>query len=193
MATDSARAGREGAEDEMVCVGAISGAHGVRGLVRVKSFTETPEAIMGYGPFFDETGAPTFALAFSGGTKGQLLARVEGVADREAAEALKGVRLYVPRRKLPEPAEDEYYHSDLIGLAVVRADGRPLGTVRAVHDFGAGPILEIARERRGRGGSVLLPFTRAAVPEVDIDAGRLVVELPAGLLEEDAPEAEDGR
>lgn len=167
---------------DMVCVGAVAGAHGVRGLVRIKSFTARPEDIVAYGPLTDERGARRLVLTLVGRSKGQLLARVEAVADRDAAEALKGFRLYVPRAALPEPEADDFYQGDLIGLAAASPDGRPLGRVRALHDFGAGPMLELTL---AAGGSVMLPFTRAVVPLVDVAGGRLVVDPPAGLMPDD--------
>lgn len=168
-----------------VCVGAFAGAHGVHGLVRLKSFTERPDDIFAYGPLTDEAGERVFRLEPAGEGKEGFLVRIEGVADREAAEALKGVRLYVDRAALPEPGDDEFYYTDLVGLAAERTDGSPLGTVIAVQDFGAVPLLEI---RIGR-EAILVPFTREAVPVVDIPAGRVVVEPPPGLLH---GETEDG-
>ena len=175
---------------QMVCVGVVAGAHGVRGLVRVKSFTERPEDIVAYGPLSDEGGARTLILTLAGRSKGQLLARIEGVADRDAAEALKGVRLHVPRAALPEPEADSFYHGDLIGLAAEYPDGRPLGRVRAVHDFGAGTVLELTL---AAGGAAMLPFTRDVVPLVDLAGGRLVADPPAGLMPEgDDDDDDDG-
>lgn len=161
-------------------LGVITGAHGVKGEVRVKSFTAAPGAIAGYGPLEDEPGQRRFALAVRGAVRGQLIARVDGVLDRNAAERLKGTRLYVARDALPAPAADEYYHADLVGLAVLLKDGGPLGRVRAVHDFGAGGNLEVEKPD---GGVVLVPFTEQVVPEVDLVEGRLVVDPPAGLLD----------
>jgi len=163
-----------------VLMGVITGAHGVRGLVRVKSFTAAPAALAAYGPLEDVSGERRFALELAGAVKGVLLARVPGVDDRNTAERLKGTRLYLPRAALPDPGEEEYYHADLLGLAVVLKDGSPFGTVKAVHDFGAGDSLEIERPD---GVVVLVPFTSASVPAVDIKAGRLVLEPPPGLLD----------
>src|SRR5436853_5683073 len=126
------------AQDKRVCVGVITGAHGVRGAVRVKSFTAEPEAVAGYGPLEDESGARQLSLHLIGNAKGVLIAKLAGIEDRDRAEALRGLRLYLPRAALPPPDEDEYYHVDLIGLDAALADGRLLGRVRAVHDFGAG-------------------------------------------------------
>jgi len=164
-----------------VCVGLITGAHGVRGLVKVKPFTDDPAAVAAYGPLTDQSGRRRFALELLSFGKGQWLARVDGVSDRTAAEALRGTRLYVDRQALPEPDEDEFYHADLIGLRAELTDGATLGRVRAVHDFGAGDVVEI--DRPG-GGSVMVPFTRAVVPIVDIAGGRIVVDPPVGLLDE---------
>jgi 16S rRNA processing protein RimM len=154
----------------------------VRGAVRVKSFTADPAAVGQYGPLEDEAGERQFRLRLLGTAKGVLIAQVAGVTDRDGAEALRGLRLYLRRTALPPPGEDEYYHADLIGLAAVLADGTPLGRVRAVYDFGAGDTLDIARDA---GQPVMVPFTRAVVPEVDLAAGRLVIDPPPGLL--DAP------
>ncbi|HTV90274.1 MAG TPA: ribosome maturation factor RimM [Stellaceae bacterium] len=162
-----------------VCVGIITGAHGVRGAVRVKSFTADPAAVAHYGALEDEAGERRFRLRLVGDAKGVLIARVDGVADRDDAEELRGLRLYLPRAALPPPGAEEYYHADLIGLAVTRADGTPVGQVRAVYDFGAGDTLDIAREA---GPPVMVPFTRAVVPVVDLAAGRLIIDPPPGLL-----------
>lgn len=167
-----------------VCMGVVGAPHGVRGAVRIKSFTDAPEAIAGYGALEDETGARRFTLRVIGSAKGDgmVIATLSGVADRDAAEALRGLRLYAPRAALPAPAADEFYHADLIGLAAELGDGAVLGTVIAVHDFGAGDMIEIAP---ATGRPVLVPFTRAAVPVVDVAGGRVVIDPPDGLL--DAP------
>lgn len=174
---------------ETVVVGAIVQAHGVRGLVRVKSFTADPEALCALGPLSDDQGR-RYCLSLKGRVKELLLCAVEGIADRTAAEALRGVALRVARAALDDAAlaEDEFYHADLVGLAVVTRDGRALGRVRAVHDFGAGDLLEVVDPATGR--PLVLPFTRAVVPVVDLAGQRLVVEPPAGLL--DDPAAWDG-
>jgi 16S rRNA processing protein RimM len=163
-------------------MGIVGAPHGVRGLVRVKSFTDVPAAIAGYGALEDESGARKFTLRVVGAAKGDgmVIAQLSGVADRDRAEALRGLRLYAPRAALPATAEDEFYHADLVGLSAVFEDGAPLGTVVAVHDFGAGDVLEIARDA---GQPLLVPFTRAAVPMVDVIGGKIVVDLPEGLIE----------
>jgi len=162
-----------------VCLGAIAGAFGVRGEVRLKSFCADPGAITAYGPLATEDGDRRFAVTLTGTAPGALVARLSGVATREAAEALRGTRLYADRAALPAPAEDEFYHADLIGLAVQDTGGRPLGQVRAVLNHGAGDLLEIAGP--GLATPMLLPFTRAAVPTVDLAAGIIVADPPEGL------------
>jgi 16S rRNA processing protein RimM len=171
------------APDKRVCVGAVAGAHGVRGAVKIKSFTATPEDVARYGPLEDESGERQFSLRLIGAGKGVLIGHLSGIADRNQAEASRGLRLYLPRAALPPTEEDEYYHADLLGLEAVLTDGTPVGTVHAVHDFGAGDTLEIVRSE---GPPVMVPFTRAVVPRVDLAAGRLVIDPPPGLL--DGPE-----
>lgn len=172
------------AETAPVCVGLVTGPHGVKGLVKIRPFTADPADILAYGTPTDGTGTPR-PLTLLNPLKGQMLARFEGVEDRDAAEALRGVRLYVPRSALPEPEEDEFYHADLIGMTAIHADGSVLGTVRAVYDFGAGDVLELI----GSGGPPLVvPFTKAVCPVVDMAAGRIVVDPPPGLLEPGSPE-----
>ncbi len=161
---------------DRVCVGAIAAAHGIRGQVAIKAFTAEPENVAAYGPVETDDGR-TLTLKVTGRTgKGLVLATVIGVADRNGAEALKGQQLYVPRAALPADEEDEtYYHADLIGLVARDTEGRELGVVKAVHNFGAGDILVV----EGPGGEVTVPFTAAAVPVVDIAGGALVIDPPA--------------
>ena len=161
---------------ERVCVGRIGAPHGIRGEVRLHSFTAEPMAIADYGPLESEDGARSFTLETVRPAKDALVARFKGVGDRTAAERLRNLDLFVPRDRLPPPATDEFYHADLIGLAAVTADGAEVGTVVAVHDFGAGDILEL-RPRAG-GTSIMLPFTEAFVPSVNLAAGRIVVRPP---------------
>lgn len=177
-----------GAASKRICVGVIAGAHGVRGAVRIKSFTAEPKAIVTYGPVEDESGQRKFELRFIGTVKGVVLAKLSGVTDRDQADALRGLQLYLPREALPPPDEEEYYHADLIGLAALLENGTEIGTVQAVHDFGAGDCLEIVRPA---GPPLMAPFTRAVVPVVDIAAGRVVLDPPPGLL--DAPKPAKGR
>jgi len=164
---------------ERVLVAQIGAAHGLRGEVRLWSFTEDPLAVKDYA-LESESGA-RFAIESLRPAKDFLVARFAGVTDRTAAEALRNTKLYVSRAGLPQAAADEYYHADLIGLVAVTADGRTLGTVVGVHNFGAGDVIEIAPPR---GTSVILPFTAAVVPAIDIAAGRLVVDPPAGALDD---------
>ncbi|HWB50018.1 MAG TPA: ribosome maturation factor RimM [Stellaceae bacterium] len=170
-------------------MGVVGAPHGVRGAVRVKSFTDAPEAIAGYGALEDESGARRFTLRVVGAAKGDgmVIAQLSGIEDRDQAEALRGLRLYAPRAALPPTAEDEFYHADLVGLAAVLEGGERLGTVVAVHDYGAGDMLEIARDA---GQPVLVPFTRTAVPVVDITGGWVVIDPPEGLLEAPREHAE---
>lgn len=166
---------------DRVCVGAIAGAFGVSGEVRLKSFCTDPAAIATYGPLTSEDGSGSWEVRLSRPVKNGLAARLSGVATKEGADALRGVRLYAPRDRLPDLPDDEYYHADLIGLAVVDTGGTLLGEVRAVLNHGAGDLLEI--HGRGLAQPVLLPFTRSAVPTVDVAAGRIVADPPEGLFE----------
>jgi 16S rRNA processing protein RimM len=153
----------------------------VQGAVRIKSFTQAPEDIARYGPLTDEAGDRCFELSLVGAVKGVVLARLSGIEDRDQAEALRGLRLHLPRAALPQTEAEEYYHADLIGLEAVLGDGTRVGRVRAIHDFGAGDTLELARP----GASpVMVPFTRAVVPSIELAAGRLVLDPPPGLLDE---------
>jgi 16S rRNA processing protein RimM len=158
-----------------VLLGEIGRPHGVRGLVRLHAFTEDPRAIASYGPLTDVTGTQRFAIeALPGG-----LGRIEGIADRDAAARLTGTKLYVERDRLPAPADpDDFLQCDLEGLAAVAEDGSAIGTVRGVENHGAGDFLVI----EGQGGERLVPFTRAAVPVVDIAAGRVVVVPPREVI-----------
>jgi 16S rRNA processing protein RimM len=164
---------------QQVLIGVVTGVHGVSGAVRVKSFAARPEDIARYGPLSDGTGR-RFTLRVTGAQKGVVIARFEGVEDRNRAEELRGLRLYLPRAALPPAENDEFYHADLIGLAAVLGDGTALGRVRAVYDFGAGDMIEIERPAAP---PALVPFTRAVVPVVDLIAGRLVIDPPPGLLD----------
>jgi len=161
--------GKRGEGDSRICLGVITGVHGIKGWVRVKSFTAEPEAIADYGPLSDESGARHFELDLVGAGKGVVLARIKGVEDRNAAERLKGLRLYVHRADLPPPEDDEFYEADLIGLAAMLEDGSRFGTVRAVNDFGAGASLEI---EDAAGKTVVVPFTGAAPRRENRRSGR---------------------
>lgn len=173
----------------LLCVGQFAGAHGVRGLVRLRSFTADPLAILDYAPLLDQTGTHSFHLTQTGNAKDALIVKVQGVADRDAALALTGTRLYIPRDRLPEPeGEDEFYYADLIGCRAELSDGTLLGRVRAVHDFGAGEMLELERDGVP---TVMMPFTKVVVPVIDIASRRLVVAPPAEIIaRDDEPEGE---
>ena len=158
-----------------VCVARIGAAHGVRGAVKLWTFTEDPLAVQSYGPLMTKDGARLFEIANVREAKDHLVATFKGILTREDAEKLNGIELYVPREKLPATDDDEYYHADLIGLTAVNAAEEPLGRVIAIHNFGAGDIIEIAPPK---GATMLLPFTNAVVPAVDIAGGRVVIELP---------------
>lgn len=172
-----------GTQQKRVCLGVIVGAHGVRGLVRVKPFTEEPEGLAAYGPVETKDGSRRFGIEVTGLAKGTVICRLEGVGDRDEAERLRGTELYVDRARLPEAGdEDVWYHADLIGLAAIGKDGRDFGKVVAVQNFGAGDLLEI--ERPEGGPTVYLPFTGENVPVIEPEAGRLVIDPPGGLFDE---------
>ena len=173
---------------DTVCLGVIVGARGLRGEVRIKSFTAEPGDVAAYGPLTDAAGERSFDLRVTGRVKGLVIGRLAGIDGRDAAEALKGLELHVPRAALPAPDDGTYYHADLVGLVAETAQGEALGRVRAVYDFGAGDVLEIAGGARG---TVMVPFTLEVVPELDVAAGRLVIDPPAGLLEPPDDENEE--
>ena len=168
--------------ERTVCVARIGAAHGVRGAVKLWTFTEDPLAVERYGPLLTKDGARQFELTSAREGKGHLIAVLKGVTTREQAERLNGVELFVAREKLPATDDNEYYHADLIGLAAVTTTDEPLGRVVAIHNFGAGDILEIAPPQ---GATVLLPFSNAVVPTVDLAGGRVVIEMP-GEIEGDS-------
>jgi 16S rRNA processing protein RimM len=167
---------------ERICVAQIGPAHGTRGEVRLKSFTADPMAVMDYGALETEDGTATFEIESLRPAKSHWVAQLRGVRDRNGAERLANTKLFVPRDRLPAAETDEFYHADLIGLAAVTTDGRQLGTVVAIHDFGAGNILELRQD--GKHDTVMLPFTSATVPVVDIAGRRIVIDPPDGALKE---------
>ena len=166
---------------DRVCVGAIAGSFGVKGEVRLKSFCAEPDAIQTYGPLQSEDGAKTWDVRITRSVKNGFAARLSGVSTKEAADSLKGTRLFAPRDMLPELPDDEFYHADLIGLTVLDTGGTELGRVKAVLNHGASDLLEVAG--KGLKQPVLLPFTQAAVPTVDVPAGRIIADPPDGLFE----------
>ena len=165
---------------DMICVGAIAGAFGVHGEVRLKSFTADPQAIADYGPLTTEDGQHSYDIVLSRPVKNGFVARIPGVSTKEQADALRGTQLYAPRDRLPNLPDDEYYYNDLIGMSVFDTGGTQLGTVKSVLNHGAGDLLEIQGPTLK--DTVLLPFTMAAVPTVDMASGRIVVDPPEGLF-----------
>jgi len=166
---------------DRVCVGAIAGSFGVKGEVRLKSFCAEPEAVADYGPLFSEDGKTSWKVTLSRPIKNGFAARLSDVRSKEAADALRGTRLYAPRDRLPDLPDDEFYHADLIGLTAYDTGGTELGRVKSVLNHGASDLLEIAV--KGQKQPVLLPFTLATVPNVDLASGRLVADPPEGLFE----------
>ncbi|MGV1014067.1 MAG: ribosome maturation factor RimM [Methyloceanibacter sp.] len=165
-------------KDERLLMGEIGAAQGLKGEVRLRAYTQEPAGIAAYGPLEDETGR-TIEIETVRVTPKALIARIKGVTTREAAEALNRTKLYLPRARLPASEEDEWYHADLVGLAVVDQRGAPIGAVVAIHNFGAGDILEI-KPASGE-ANMLVPFNSATVPEVDIAQGRIVLVPPEEL------------
>ncbi|WP_370254341.1 ribosome maturation factor RimM [Nioella sp.] len=168
---------------DRVCVGAVTGSFGVRGEARIKSFCADPTAIGDYGPLSSEDGSRQFTLTITRPVKGGFAVRLSGVKTKEEADALRGTRLYAPRDALPALPDDEFYHADLIGLSAVDTGGEELGQVHAVLNHGAGDLLEL--RKRGRKGTVLVPFTLEIVPTVDLATGRIVIDPPDGLFDEE--------
>ena len=170
---------------DRICVAQIGAPHGVGGEVRLWSFTDEPLAVGDYAPLESEDGARSFEFEALRVAKDHLVAKIAGIDDRNAAEALSNLRLYAPRERLPATEDpDTYYHADLIGVAVVTTKGTEIGTVVALHNFGGGEILEV-RPKSG-GTTIMLPFTDAVVPQIDLDAGRIVVAPPEGALQQSA-------
>ena len=167
------------ATESRICVGAIAGAFGVQGEVRVKSFCAEPTAIADYGPLYTKDGGRSFKLRLTRPVAGGLGARIEGVTTKEQADALRGVDLYADRARLPHLPDDEFYHADLIGLTVRDTGGAELGVVHAVHNHGAGDLLEVLP--KGARQPILLPFTRAVVPTVDLAARIIIADPPEGV------------
>ncbi len=163
-----------------VCVGAIAGAYGTGGEVRLRSFCADPASIAGYGPLWCDNTTQSHSVSITHPIKGGVAARLSGVGSREQADCLRGTLLYADRSALPDTEDGEFYHSDLIGLEVLDVVGTCLGLVYAIQDFGAGDILEI--ERVGSRETVLIPFTEAVVPTVDLTAGHIVIDPTAELL-----------
>jgi 16S rRNA processing protein RimM len=171
-----------------VLLAEIGAPHGVRGEVRVKSYTAEPSDFAAYGPLFDADGR-RYAVRAARALKDDLLVvSFEGISDRTAAERLTRTQLFVDRSSLPQADDEEFYHADLLGLAVETTRGEAVGTIIAVPNFGSDDLLEVARPGRR---SVYVPFTRAVVPVVDVAAGRVIIEPPEGLLDDDGDEDGD--
>lgn len=161
---------------DLICIGAIAGSFGVAGEVRLKSFCSEPTDIAAYGPLYSETREREFLVTLTRPVANGLGARIKGITTKEQADALRGTSLYVPRERLPSLPDDEFYHADLIGLEAYDTGGALIGKVSAIHNHGAGDIVEISPNRHK--SALLLPFTAAIVPNVDLAAGRIVVNLP---------------
>lgn len=185
---DRSRSAATAPDARRVCVGVVLGAHGIRGAVRIRSFTVEPAAIAAYGAIENEAGTRRLHIDVVAVERNGVRATIRGVGDRTAAHALKGAKLYVSRSALPAPHPGEYYATDLEGLAVVATDGAPLGRVVALHDFGAGSVLEIEPIV---GDSLMVPFTDAAVPAVDIAGARVTVA--AAALDHARPAGKGGK
>lgn len=174
----------ESVQENLICVAVVATAHGVRGALKLRCFTERPEDVAAYGALFDRHGHRLFNLTIVSAAKGGAIAKADGIDDREAAEALRGVELFIPRSALPEPNEDEFYYSDLEGLDVVDTDGVRLGVVKQVVNHGAGDLIEMQNDQ---GELQIFPFDKATVPVIDLDNRRLqVAPRPEVLVETEA-------
>ena len=165
---------------EELCLGVIIGPHGIKGAVRVKSFTEKPKSIAEYGTLHDKYGK-SFDLQLEGQSKGTLIVSIKGMTTRTQAEVLKGTELFIKRKVLPHTVDGEYYHADLVGLNVYNRDGKKMGVVKAIHNFGAGDIVEVVIAETEN--TVLIPFNNNTVPEIDFVKQEMIVEIPLGLLD----------
>jgi 16S rRNA processing protein RimM len=167
-----------------ICVGAITGAHGIRGEVKLRSYTADPASLTDYGPLTSADGLRVYQLKIRSSAGDSLIAAIEGVSDRNAAEKLRGTELYVDRGRLPQTAEDEYYYEDLVGLRVLTISGDVFGTVHQVHNFGAGDLVEIAETS---GQKNLYAFNDKTFPNVDLAAGTLTISLPEFIEPDNQP------
>ncbi len=166
----------------------IAGAHGIRGQVRLRSFTDDPEAIFDYKPLMNEDDTREFKIEFKGVNKDCYITEIAGVKTRNESEALRGAKLYFERTKLPRPKKGQYYEADLIGLLAKDGQGKEYGKILGTHDYGAGPFLEIGASKKD---SFMLPFTNACVPEVDVAAGFALIAPPDGWLDKEDEETEE--
>ena len=179
-------------QSDRLLLGVIAGPRGIKGELKVKSFTEIPEDIAAYGPLESKDGEKTFHVKLIGTSKNLPVIRIKGVSDRNMAEALKGQELYISRDKLPKVLdEDEFYHTDLVGLNVIFADGTHYGEILRLYDFGGGDIVEIKPDGKGAKASVLVPFTKEMVPTVDMTKGHIVIDLPDDFFEVPPKEPEE--
>lgn len=166
--------------NDLICLGAVSGSYGVRGEIRLKSFCAIPEEIESYSPLTNEDGSKSYTLTLTRAIKGGFTGHLGGVETKEQADAVKGLRLFAPRDRLPSLPNDEYYYTDLVGLEVYDTGGALLGTVKSVQNHGASDLLELTGAELK--STVFLPFTLAAVPTVDLEQGRIIADPPEGLL-----------
>jgi 16S rRNA processing protein RimM len=173
--------GREHTETAWICVAAVATAHGVHGALRLRCFTEQPDDVAAYGPLFDRRGQRLFEITIIGHAKGGVIVRASGIDDREAAEALRGAELFVPRSALPDPADDEFYYQDLEGLVALNTEANRIGVVKQVVNHGAGDLIEIAGDD---GGSLIFPFDKRTVPTVDLAGRTLTVAPPNEIVAE---------
>jgi 16S rRNA processing protein RimM len=169
---------------DWVCVAMVAGAHGLRGALKLRCFTARAEDVAAYGPVFDRCGNRLFELQVVGPAPGGVLARADRIEDRNAAEALRGIELFVPRAALPPLPADEFYYTDLEGMEALHPDGSRFGIVQGVDNFGAGDVIEVLAHD---GRRLSLPFTRHTVPSIDLERRRLVVEEPEELVSEAVP------
>lgn len=177
------------APQRLILLGQIANAHGIRGEVLVRTFTATPSAIASYGPLTNASGTKAYTLHVLRVTDKGIVARIDGVTDRNAAEALRGQELYVDRAKLPPPNSEEFYHADLIGLSAMASDGTQFGKIISVQNFGAGDLLEIRKDDEST--TELIPFTKTNVPIVDFENGRVSVVAPMMVDDREPQEGED--
>lgn len=178
-------------QDSLICVGMITSVHGVRGVMRVKSFTEDPMDIFNFTPLTDHKGQKKFPIEFSSQSKGLFLVTMTGVSNREDAEMLKGTKLYTSREQLPEiEEEDSFYYSDLIGLKIRHhSNNDDIGEVIAIHNFGAGDIIEMRPFTGGK--TVMVPFTQQVIPEISLQEGLIKIDPPIGLFDDDEPKEQE--
>lgn len=168
-----------------ICVGVIVAPHGIKGEVKIHSYTEQAEDLTAYGPIYNQSGTKTFRVKIKHVKGDAVIASLEGYPDRNSIETLRGMKLYIPREALPEPEEEEFYHEDLLNMKVVLPDATSFGTVKAIYNFGAGDVMEIAL---ASGKTELLPFTKAVFPVINFKEGFLEAHLPQELIAKEGHE-----